>query len=430
MNRKLGLVHNLVAGPAVHHGLWLGSRRAARPRSRCRAACSARRGRSFAGSWSDSTASIRRSGSRCDPRPTPRTSATSSTSSGSTLAPRDPDILQVDAIWTPEFAAAGWILPLDRYAPDTAAFFPVTIEANRWQGELFALPWFVDVGMLYWRTDLFRPGAPDLGRARPRRASRDRGGAHPATASSGRGPAMRGWSPSSSSIWAASAAAFSRAGASRSHHAPGVRALTTMREPDPPGRRRAGPRPHLARRGAAFRVPERRGGVHAELALRRFADAGQRPVASRRPVRGGADAGGAGRTADRGVRRRAARHQRLQPRGRGRVAGDRLPHAAGADARAREAGGAVPHPHRGLRRSRARRGAGDSSGPGARRSSRPRSPGRSLRSTPSSPRSCRSSCTVRSAARPSRKRRSRPRPAEMQALLDRVGLGRRRLARR
>ncbi len=68
----------------------------------------------------------------------------------------DPDILQVDAIWTPEFAAAGWILPLDRFAPDTAAFFPVTIEANRWQGELFALPWFVDVGMLYWRTDLFR----------------------------------------------------------------------------------------------------------------------------------------------------------------------------------------------------------------------------------------------------------------------------------
>jgi multiple sugar transport system substrate-binding protein len=67
----------------------------------------------------------------------------------------DPDILQVDAIWTPEFAAAGWILPLDRWAADTAAFFPVTIDANRWQGELFALPWFVDVGMLYWRTDLF-----------------------------------------------------------------------------------------------------------------------------------------------------------------------------------------------------------------------------------------------------------------------------------
>jgi multiple sugar transport system substrate-binding protein len=66
----------------------------------------------------------------------------------------DPDILQLDAIWTPEFAAAGWILPLDRFHPDTAEFFPSTILANRWQDTLFALPWFVDVGMLYWRTDL------------------------------------------------------------------------------------------------------------------------------------------------------------------------------------------------------------------------------------------------------------------------------------
>jgi ABC-type glycerol-3-phosphate transport system substrate-binding protein len=68
----------------------------------------------------------------------------------------DPDILQLDVIWTPEFAAAGWILPLDRFQPDTAAFFPPTIEANRWQDSLYALPWFADVGMLYWRTDLMR----------------------------------------------------------------------------------------------------------------------------------------------------------------------------------------------------------------------------------------------------------------------------------
>jgi ABC-type glycerol-3-phosphate transport system substrate-binding protein len=66
----------------------------------------------------------------------------------------DPDILQLDVIWTPEFAAAEWILPLDRFRPDTAAFFPATIAANRWKDSLYALPWFIDVGMLYWRTDL------------------------------------------------------------------------------------------------------------------------------------------------------------------------------------------------------------------------------------------------------------------------------------
>lgn len=66
----------------------------------------------------------------------------------------DPDILQLDVIWTPEFAAAGWILPLDPFAPKVEDFFPATVTANRWQGKLYALPWFVDVGMLYWRTDV------------------------------------------------------------------------------------------------------------------------------------------------------------------------------------------------------------------------------------------------------------------------------------
>lgn len=65
-----------------------------------------------------------------------------------------PDVLQLDVIWTPEFAAAGWILPLDRFKPDTSGFFPGTIAANRWNGTLFAIPWFVDVGMLYYRKDL------------------------------------------------------------------------------------------------------------------------------------------------------------------------------------------------------------------------------------------------------------------------------------
>ncbi|HSE65994.1 MAG TPA: extracellular solute-binding protein, partial [Gemmatimonadales bacterium] len=68
----------------------------------------------------------------------------------------EPDILQLDVIWTPEFAAAGWILPLDRFRPPVDSFFPATIRANTWDGRLYALPWFVDVGMLYWRTDLLK----------------------------------------------------------------------------------------------------------------------------------------------------------------------------------------------------------------------------------------------------------------------------------
>jgi multiple sugar transport system substrate-binding protein len=66
----------------------------------------------------------------------------------------DPDVLQLDVIWTPELAAAGWILPLDRFGPDVSDYFPSTIAANTWRGSIYALPWFVDVGMLYYRSDL------------------------------------------------------------------------------------------------------------------------------------------------------------------------------------------------------------------------------------------------------------------------------------
>lgn len=66
----------------------------------------------------------------------------------------NPDILQLDVVWTPEFAAAGWVLPLDRYSPRKPDFFPATIQANTWAGKLYALPWFADVGLLYRRTDL------------------------------------------------------------------------------------------------------------------------------------------------------------------------------------------------------------------------------------------------------------------------------------
>jgi multiple sugar transport system substrate-binding protein len=66
----------------------------------------------------------------------------------------DPDILQLDVIWTAEFAAAGWILPLDRFGPDTADFLRGPLAASRYRSRLYALPWFVDVGLLYWRTDL------------------------------------------------------------------------------------------------------------------------------------------------------------------------------------------------------------------------------------------------------------------------------------
>ena len=74
-----------------------------------------------------------------------------------------PDVLQLDVVWTAEFAAAGWILPLreDAFGPAVLHdFFPAAVEAGRWRGKLYAVPWFIDVGMLYWRTDLL-PRPPE-----------------------------------------------------------------------------------------------------------------------------------------------------------------------------------------------------------------------------------------------------------------------------
>jgi len=71
----------------------------------------------------------------------------------------DPDVLQLDVIWTAEFAAAGWIRPLTPWHPDVHDFFTGAVNADMWTGELYAMPWFLDAGMLYWRTDLF-PRAP------------------------------------------------------------------------------------------------------------------------------------------------------------------------------------------------------------------------------------------------------------------------------
>jgi multiple sugar transport system substrate-binding protein len=72
----------------------------------------------------------------------------------------NPSILQLDVVWTPEFAAAGWVLPLDKYGPEKSKFFPATITANTWAGQLFALPWFAGTSNRRRRTTAARTAAP------------------------------------------------------------------------------------------------------------------------------------------------------------------------------------------------------------------------------------------------------------------------------
>ncbi|MEP0873344.1 ABC transporter substrate-binding protein [Trichocoleus desertorum AS-A10] len=66
------------------------------------------------------------------------------------------DLIYLDIIWTPKFAAAGWLSNLSDYvsSSDLTAFLTDDIEAGRYQGALYRIPFRTDVGMLYYRKDL------------------------------------------------------------------------------------------------------------------------------------------------------------------------------------------------------------------------------------------------------------------------------------
>jgi multiple sugar transport system substrate-binding protein len=68
------------------------------------------------------------------------------------------DVLDLDIIWVQEFARAGWLEPLERYLKEQelADLNPFALAADRRDHRLFALPWFVDAGVLYYRKDLLQ----------------------------------------------------------------------------------------------------------------------------------------------------------------------------------------------------------------------------------------------------------------------------------
>jgi len=74
----------------------------------------------------------------------------------------DFDVLIADVVWIAEFARAGWISELSAEFPPAALrseFLPSAAEAVTMEGKTWAVPWYLDVGVLYFRTDLV-PRAP------------------------------------------------------------------------------------------------------------------------------------------------------------------------------------------------------------------------------------------------------------------------------
>jgi multiple sugar transport system substrate-binding protein len=66
------------------------------------------------------------------------------------------DIVYSDVIWTPRFAAAGWLLDLTGRLTDAdmSDFLPAALSAGYYKGRLYRIPAFTDAGLLYYRKDL------------------------------------------------------------------------------------------------------------------------------------------------------------------------------------------------------------------------------------------------------------------------------------
>jgi len=68
------------------------------------------------------------------------------------------DVFPMDIIWPPEFGANGWTVPLDDKWPasDRANYLPGPLQGCTYNGKLWAAPYFTDVGVIYYRTDLIK----------------------------------------------------------------------------------------------------------------------------------------------------------------------------------------------------------------------------------------------------------------------------------
>lgn len=70
----------------------------------------------------------------------------------------DIDVLSLDVIWVPEFARAGWLRDVSEVLAngEQRAFFPGPMQAVMYENRLYAVPWYIDAGLLYYRADLLK----------------------------------------------------------------------------------------------------------------------------------------------------------------------------------------------------------------------------------------------------------------------------------
>jgi multiple sugar transport system substrate-binding protein len=65
------------------------------------------------------------------------------------------DVIDMDVIWTAEFASNGWIIPLpESQFPDLGDFLKPAVDTAMYQGRLYAVPDYSNADLLYYRSDI------------------------------------------------------------------------------------------------------------------------------------------------------------------------------------------------------------------------------------------------------------------------------------
>jgi len=73
------------------------------------------------------------------------------------------DVILGDVIWTAQLAANGWVADLSDRFPESERqkYLPGSVEAVIYEGKAWAMPWYTDTGLLYYRKDLLEQSGFD-----------------------------------------------------------------------------------------------------------------------------------------------------------------------------------------------------------------------------------------------------------------------------
>lgn len=74
---------------------------------------------------------------------------------------KNPDVFLMDVVWVKQFAASGWLEPLDSFMDkenfDKSRYFQRILKSvDKYDNNIIALPVYVDGGLLYYRADLLK----------------------------------------------------------------------------------------------------------------------------------------------------------------------------------------------------------------------------------------------------------------------------------